>query len=543
MGDAEVGGNVRCAALQNLARLSGENALANIIDAADIKVETLNTAIGQFARRLRTVEALKTMGAFLEVPAVSSAAASAAADIACPRTDDGEGLTDPGVAPVLRRAAQAASDEDVRTRLEEQLNSVVETMREKAENLEEKDFIPLFNGRNLTGWTGDVMGYRVEDGRLICPAEGGGNLLTEQTYSDFALRFQFKLTPSANNGLAIRAPRRGNAAFQGMELQILDNTAEKYQDLHDYQYHGSIYGVVPAERGHLKPTGQWNTQEVVAIGPRIVVRLNGETIVDANIDEAATPEPVDGRSHPGLRRSGGHIGFMGHGSRVEFRNIRICDLSGSGREGDTPDKTLNQPPEGFTALFNGKNLEGWRGALHHGNPYATRNMSPEAREKAQQEANGRMREHWKVKDGVLVFDGRGRSVWTDKNYEDFILKVDWQIEKDGDSGIYLRGLPQVQIWDPSAHPEGSGGLYNNKKNPSKPLKVADNPPGEWNTFRIKMTGRRVTVHLNGVLVVDDVPLENYWKRGEPIPEEGPIMLQSHGTVLRFRNIFIKELSD
>ena len=191
----------------------------------------------------------------------------------------------------------------------------------------EEGFISLFNGKDLAGWVGDKEGYGVENGKIVVyPDRGSGNLYTEKEYSDFILRFEFKLTPGANNGLGIRAPLDGDAAYDGMELQILDNTAEKYQDLQPYQYHGSIYGVVPAKRGHLKPAGEWNEQEVIADGRRITVKLNGFTIVDAHIDEASPPDTMDGRDHPGLKRAKGHIGFLGHGSRVEFRRIRIKEL-------------------------------------------------------------------------------------------------------------------------------------------------------------------------------------------------------------------------
>jgi hypothetical protein len=191
----------------------------------------------------------------------------------------------------------------------------------------EDDFIPLFSGKDLAGWVGDKEGYGVEDGKIVVhPDRGSGNLYTEKEYGDFILRFEFRLTPGANNGLGIRTPLEGDAAYLGMELQILDNSAEKYKDLAPYQYHGSIYGVVPARRGHLKPVGEWNEQEVIADGRRITVRLNGATIVDADIDAAGTPQTMDGRDHPGLKREIGHIGFLGHGSRVEFRNIRIKEL-------------------------------------------------------------------------------------------------------------------------------------------------------------------------------------------------------------------------
>ncbi len=188
-------------------------------------------------------------------------------------------------------------------------------------------FVLLFNGKDLNGWIGDKEGYVAENGMIVVyPERGGGNLYTEKEYSNFILRFEFKLSPGANNGLGIRAPLEGDAAYAGMEIQILDNTSEKYKDLKPYQYHGSIYGVVPAKRGCLRPVGEWNEEEVVASGRKITVRMNGATIVDADIDEASTPQTMDGRDHPGLKRDKGHIGFLGHGSRVEFRQIRIKEL-------------------------------------------------------------------------------------------------------------------------------------------------------------------------------------------------------------------------
>ena len=171
-------------------------------------------------------------------------------------------------------------------------------------------------------------------------------------------------------------------------------------------------------------------------------------------------------------------------------------------------KKLNVPPEGFAALFSGKDLTNW---------------------KADQNAA----EHWKIEDGVLCYDGKGRSLATEKDYADFALMVDWKIGKGGDSGIYLRGAPQVQIW---SREEGSGGLWNNKEHESKPLVAADNPVGEWNTFKIELKGENVTVHLNGKLVVDNVPMDTIKGR-----QQGPILLQHHGNPLWFRNIFVKEL--
>ena len=197
------------------------------------------------------------------------------------------------------------------------------------------------------------------------------------------------------------------------------------------------------------------------------------------------------------------------------------------------------PPEGFRALFNGLDLRGWKGLVE--DPKARAKMTPEELAEKQAQADERMRAHWKVEDGALVFDGKGDSLCTDRDYADFEMLVDWKILEKGDSGIYLRGTPQVQIWDTAQWPEGSGGLYNNQNNPSKPLKCADKPIKEWNTFRIKMVGDKVTVHLNGELVVDNVTLENYWERDKPIYPTGQIELQNHGNTLWFKNVFIKEL--
>jgi hypothetical protein len=158
-----------------------------------------------------------------------------------------------------------------------------------------------------------------------------------------------------------------------------------------------------------------------------------------------------------------------------------------------------------------------------------------------------MRSNWSVRDGTIVFNGAGDNMCSVKDYGDFELLADWRITKDGDSGIYLRGSPQVQIWDPArvdvGAQVGSGGLYNNQKNASKPLVFADNPVGEWNTFRITMIGEKVTVFLNGIKVVDNVTMENYWDRKQPIFARGAIELQAHGTDLAFRDVYVREIAD
>jgi hypothetical protein len=198
-------------------------------------------------------------------------------------------------------------------------------------NMEKMEgFQLLFNGTNLDGWVGNKTDYVVEDGMIVIyPGKGGsGNLYTEKEYANFIFRFEFQLTPGANNGLGIRAPLKGDAAYDGMELQIIDDTEGKYkgETLKEYQYHGSVYGVIPAKHGFLKPAGEWNEEEVIADGNNIKVILNGETIVDGNIKEASKGGTIDHRKHPGLKNKKGHIGFLGHGDIVRFKSIRIKEL-------------------------------------------------------------------------------------------------------------------------------------------------------------------------------------------------------------------------
>jgi len=213
---------------------------------------------------------------------------------------------------------------------------IKELPRVKAFELSKKEkkegFKILFDGTNMYNWQGNTRDYITENGNLaVRPKPGkntlGNNLYTKEQYSDFIFRFEFQLSPGANNGLGIRAPLTGDAAYEGMELQILDNDAPIYKALKEYQYHGSIYGTIPAKRGSLKPLGEWNYQEVIVQGPKIKVILNGDVILDADISEARKNGAADGQKHPGLMRESGHIGFLGHGSELQFRNIRIKDLS------------------------------------------------------------------------------------------------------------------------------------------------------------------------------------------------------------------------
>ncbi|MDX1963204.1 MAG: DUF1080 domain-containing protein [Pirellulales bacterium] len=194
--------------------------------------------------------------------------------------------------------------------------------------LTELGFESIFNGQDLSQWVGDTTGYTVRDGKIVCDPGKGGNLYTKDEYQDFVLRFDFWLSPGANNGLGIRAPLSGDSAYTGMELQILDDSHPQYQGIKDWQSHGSVYGVAAAKRGALRPAGEWNTQEVRVQGRDITVTLNGTVINQVNLDEVApNGKTIDGNAHPGLQNKQGHIGFLGHGAHVEFRNLRVKPLT------------------------------------------------------------------------------------------------------------------------------------------------------------------------------------------------------------------------
>jgi hypothetical protein len=211
---------------------------------------------------------------------------------------------------------------------------------------------------------------------------------------------------------------------------------------------------------------------------------------------------------------------------------------------------LNSPPEGFIALFNGRDLEGWRGASTE-NPQLWHKLDSEQQAEKLKAQLEDIHQHWTVENGELVNDGKGLYLTTMKDYGDFELRLEYKTVAKADSGIYLRGIPQVQIWDYTKEggkwdrnaDKGSGGLFNNPKgSPGQlPLVLADKPFGEWNQFRITMIGDKVTVYLNDKLVVDNAPLANYFEKDKPPFPVGPIQLQTHGGEIRWRNIFLREI--
>ncbi|MCU0748016.1 MAG: DUF1080 domain-containing protein [Akkermansiaceae bacterium] len=387
---------------------------------------------------------------------------------------------------------------------------------------------PLFNGKDLSGWKGE--GYVVEDGAIVSTPQGR-NLITEEIFANYVLDFQFKLSPGANNGLGIHYPGTGDAAYTGMEIQVLDSTHPKYKDLKDYQFHGGLYTLAPAKQGFLKPVGEWNQQRVTVYGPSLKVELNGEVILQANLDEIAAKHP----QHQGAKRRAGHIGWLGHGDRVAFRNINIGELP-------PPANEEAVKAAGFTKIFDGKTLTGWK-------------TTPDTT-------------NWKAIHGILKHDGKPgtiKDLWSEKSYGDITLVFHWRwagrgpmksqpiVMPDGtengradveelDSGIYLRGNSknQVNLWNWTV---GSGEVYGYRTDGKMPAEIkagvtpkakADHPIGEWNSAQITLKGDLLTVAINGKVVIQEAKLPG-------IAASGPIGFQHHGAAIDFANIWIKEL--
>ncbi|MDG1671641.1 MAG: DUF1080 domain-containing protein [Akkermansiaceae bacterium] len=188
------------------------------------------------------------------------------------------------------------------------------------------EFVSLFNGKDFTGWGGagkpEQSGYVIKEGGIIESTKKCRFLITEKEYSNYVFEFEFKLTAGANNGLGIHYPGKGDPAYTGMEIQILDNTHPKYAKLKDYQFHGGLYTLVAAKKGHLKPVGEWNKEIVTVNGPNVKVELNGVVIMEANLDEVNKSKP----KHNGAKRRKGHLCFCGHGAIISLKNLRIKEL-------------------------------------------------------------------------------------------------------------------------------------------------------------------------------------------------------------------------
>ncbi len=253
---------------------------------------------------------------------------------------DRNGVLEAGVRPVgadwrrgfttLELPRDAVGPCQVRIRNDGSSAIIVDKCSVAKEIADPEGFAPLFNGKDLEGWTGNLDGYGVEDGAIrTFPNRAGGNLYTTDEFDDFAFRFAFKVPPGANNGIAIRAPLGGDAAYQGMEVQVLENSHPKYAGLKPWQFHGSVYGIAPALRGYQGPPGTWNHQEIRADGRRVTVVLNGKVIMDVDLDQALSRGSLSGRDHPGAARTSGHLGFCGHGDVVHFKDLRLRPNSGT----------------------------------------------------------------------------------------------------------------------------------------------------------------------------------------------------------------------
>lgn len=315
-------------------KLSILNESMLIVEGKNDKMATIR-AVG----RLRGLAALMSASRYFDDAELAATASRSVMQIALPTADAKPGLTGPSVRSALERARKVLDGPDsqyelidIDTYLATLPASGTETNQPYELTADEKKegFEVLFNGKDLNNWLGNKTDYVVDNYTLaIYPTatQNRGNLYTEKEYSDFIFRFEFQLTPGANNGLGIHAPLEGDAAYVGKEIQILDNTAPIYAKLEQYQYHGSVYGVMPAKRDFLKPVGEWNVEEVYIKGNYIKVTLNGTVIVEGDMKEASKNGTLDHKDHPGLNRNKGHIGFLGHGSILKFRNIRIKDLT------------------------------------------------------------------------------------------------------------------------------------------------------------------------------------------------------------------------
>jgi Domain of Unknown Function (DUF1080) len=388
----------------------------------------------------------------------------------------------------------------------------------------ESGFVSLFDGKTLNGWkeTHKTRGpsYYVTNGVIASPPNAANDLVTDGTFSDFILRLDFKLTPAANNGIGIRVPFETNdLTYSGNEVQVLDDNDSAYAHLDPGQYCGSLYKIFAAKRGAVHASGDWNHYEITAIGRHIKVQLNGQTIVDGNLNDVTNREVL--RGHPGMLRDSGHIALLGHWSHVEFRNIFIKPLPHHEKD--------NTPPEGFVPLFDGKSLDGWK-------------ESPIA-------VNQPMRRHWSVQKHVLMSNGEEDDNYlaTVHNYGDFEMLVDWKTAPAAVAGeIALRSNSAVSIWATNSlfqtkPPTGSGALWDNAKHRNNPMVFADHPVGEWNRFRILIVGDRVHVFLNGRLVVRDTQFKGELGPDQPLPATGNIGFATHGTPLWFKNIYIREI--
>ena len=391
----------------------------------------------------------------------------------------------------------------------------------------DRGFRPVFDQASLAAWDclpGGAGAFELREGILGSRPGREGRLFSEREYGDFVLRFEFQGEKGATCGLALRAASEPEPGVMGIEVQLGAGWAQGGETLGG---HGTVVGFGAREGGYSRGPESWNQQEIICEGRRVRSILNGRLIQDLDMNEYPRPEVFLRR--PGLLREKGKIGLVARGGRVMLRGLSIKEMPRP--------YLVNMAPDGFRRLFDGRSLRNWQGLV--GDPPTRAAMSVGEAKVARIQADHRMTQNWEVRDGALIYRGSGfDNLCTREEFGNFELLLEWQIREGSDSGVYLRGCPQVQIWD---RPSGSGGLFNNEVHASQPLKRADRYPGSWNRFRIVMVGERVTVLLNDELVVHDVVMENYWERTLPVYARGPVELQAHETPVAFRNIYIREL--
>ena len=431
----------------------------------------------------------------------------------------------------------------------------------------DEGFVSLFDGQTFRNWEGDPTAFLGEerpyvggpdedimhpyhsDGYALCywpTADGRSHtIMTRKSYENFVLRFCYLVTSGAQSGIGLGI--RPNGAPEGVEVAIADDFGLEGGQVPVDRFSGSLVGLCPSRRErnvrldwkhetgntYAKPVEKWNMVEIRAVDGRVTVMLNGEFVAAAS---------------PGRDRLKGRIALFGRDRPVKWLNLRIRRVGSGWKPED--DCLLGKAPEGFVSLFDCKSLTGWKGVTPEDGfdiPWVRQAADESVQVKMQSKADSLMEKFWHVRDGALYFDGKkgGYSLATAKDYGDFEFYADWRIlSVTGDSGFFPRGMCQVQIWD--AHNMwhiGSGGLYNNVTNECHAMTIADKVAGDWNRCYIRMVGDLVTVRLNGVTVVDEVPLENAYagKWPGPIPRTGRMELQCHGDPVEFRNIYVREL--
>jgi len=363
----------------------------------------------------------------------------------------------------------------------------------------EEGFISLFNGRDLSGWH-PVESFMVQDGVIYCTGERGqgGWLRSELMYEDFVLRLEYKISPKGNSGIFVRAPVAGRCSQIGMEIQVRDDHGRDPST----GGAGALYKIMAPAQNMSKPAGEWNEVEISCRGKRVVTIMNGEQLYDVDLDDEELNAKLADDFKASGRRRFGHIGLQNHGKPVWFRNIRIKPLV----------------PEGYIALFNGRDLTGWR-VMSAGS--------------------------WRVENGLLVFTGKGGGWLRSASvFGDFRLKLDYRLSERAGGGVYIGGSDaskgvEVQLLDDAGaepSPTSSGALHSILA----PAQNATKPTGGWNQLEIARNAGVLTANLN-IIDLWSARLADHDKL-RSLPAQAAIGLQGSGGRVEFRDIYLKPLA-